>query len=291
MRGLPCCLKEDVMKKEILELAGELELPGGALRRMEDVMERLLWERMEPVVGELTDPGLAEEAQQKLAELVAAAEEGSGMGRLAGMLAAACRTRQMYGQWGIPDSIFLDTMRCFPRFLRETKQITGEWIYDRSFWTWRQTSGLLFRLGTLEFEYAVQQGAPVLSVHIPSDAGLTEDGLCKSYEAAGRFWTERREALCFAGEPKEIWCSTWLLSPELGKLLPPGSGIRRFASGYELTQFDPDNESFYRWLFEGKRRPEELPGRTSLQRAVKAHLAAGGTIGIAAGYLRRTEGS
>lgn len=277
---------EGMEKEQVMELALELELPGEVRRQMRDIMERLSWEELQSAIRNLTKSDSAMEAQVLLAGLTAPVEGASGMGQLAGMLAAACLTRRMYERWGIPDSVFRATMDCFPRFLRETRELTGKWIYDRSFWTWRQTSGLLFRLGTLEFEYAKTDGEPFLSVHIPSDAKLTQEELRKSYGEAKRFWERYGEALCPYGKPGMIRCSTWLLSPELAGLLPEDSGIRRFAAGYEITDFRPENESFYRWLFAGKKTWEELPEKTSLQRTVKAHLAAGGKIGIASGRFK-----
>lgn len=277
-------------REQVMELARELELPEEVRRQMADVMEKLPWESLEPVIKNLTEYDLASDAQLQLAKLTAPVEEVSGMGQLAGMLAAACYTRRMYERWGIPDSVFRATMDCFPRFLRETKRITGEWIYDRAFWTWRQTSGLLFRLGTLEFEYVRTEDGASLSVHIPSDASLTYGELEKSYQEAETFWERHGEVLCPFGKPGAVRCRTWLLSPELGRLLPEDSGIRRFAQGYEITEFLPDNESFYRWLFAGKKEWEELPEDTSLQRAVKAYLAAGGRIGIASGRFRGGAG-
>lgn len=273
-------------QRNAMNLACELEVPMEVQKLLSGVMERMPWESMECLIKDLSDSCLAYEAQLRLAELTAPFEGKSGMGQLAAMLAGACHTREKYASLGIPDHIFKATMGCFPRFLRETKQIKGEWVYDRAFWTWRQTSCLLFRLGTLEFEYMKWQGTPILSVHIPSDTLLVEGTLREAYGEAKDFWEKYGEALCLYGKPRAIRCGTWLLSPELYRLLPVNSGIRCFAEEYELVDFDPKNESFYRWLFEGKKEWNTLPEKTSLQRAVKAHLAAGGRIGSATGIWK-----
>ncbi len=78
-------------------------------------------------------------------------------------------------------------------------------------------------------------------------------------------------------------CSSWLLAPTLGGLLPENSGIRRFAGDYRLYDVDEEDQEFYEWLFGGHKPLEELPEHTSLQRAVKAHLAAGGRLGYGKG--------
>ena len=221
------------------------------------------------------------------------------MAQLAAALAGACCTRRAYRERNIPDEIFLNTMGCFRRFLMETHEMSGRWAFDRGFWTWRQTGCLLFRLGTLEFEYCgPMRGehrpkelaeAPVVNVHIPSDAILTREELDRSYDRAERFFAEEGHALCHQGPPRAVLCGTWLLAPALAELLPEGSGIRCFAGDYRLYAVEEDAPDFYRWLF-GSEEPlpvEALPERTSLQRRAKARLAAGGKIGAACGILAR----
>lgn len=281
------------MEKEIvMALAEELLIPCEVRQQMAVVMDKLPWDIMSPLSEQLTESNQAEEAWQKLVQYSAPFEGDSGMGQLAVFLAAACHTRNKYKELGISDSIFLDTMGCFKRFLEETKEITGNWIFDRGFWVWRQTSCLLFRLGTLEFEYwkaegilpdEIKENDMAISVHIPSDAVLTEEKLAESYEAMHTFWTEHEKQLFPMGKPRFVYCSTWLLSPELQKLLPENSGIRRFASEYRIYHQNLENKGFYRWLFNGRKELDTLPENTSLQRAVKKHLATGGKIGIASG--------
>lgn len=80
-------------------------------------------------------------------------------------------------------------------------------------------------------------------------------------------------------------CGSWLLAPALDVLLPENSGIRRFAGDYRVYDVDEEDQEFYEWLF-GEYKPlEELSEHTSLQRAVKAHMAAGGRLGMARGVL------
>ena len=61
--------------------------------------------------------------------------------------------------------------------------------------------------------------------------------------------------------------------------------FRRFAGDYRLYDVDEGDQEFYEWLFGGYKPLEKLPEYTSLQRAVKAHLAAGGRLGMARGTL------
>ena len=276
--------------KELLTLAGRLNLPEAVLAPLA-AAAKALPEGLP--IKQLTEPEAAAADWKTITAQLPVWQEDNGMSQLAVMLTAACRTEERYRREDIPAEVFLSTMDCFRRFLEETHARTGQWAFDRGFWTWRQTGGLLFRLGTLEFEYrrmrpgpqpeGIEAEAPVLSVHIPSDAVLEREKLDSSYNMALRFFSQERR--CPWGRPRAMVCSSWLLAPTLGGLLPENSGIRRFAGDYRLYDVDEEDQEFYEWLFGGHKPLEELPEHTSLQRAVKAHLAAGGRLGMARGVL------
>lgn len=282
--------------RKILALARELGFPAEALPPLERAAEALPALPLE----ELASPEGAEAAWKLTAERLPAWEsEDGGMSQLAATLAAACGTREACRRAGISDRVFLDTMGCLPRFLKETRVLTGRWAYDRGSWTWRQTGGLLFRLGTLEFEYgAAGEGAhgltpgdPVLFVHVPSDASLDRAALDDSYAQARRFFGAEGPAFHGSGAPRAFLCESWLLAPALEELLPEDSGIRRFAGDFRRFRVLEDDPSFYRWLFRhlGPAPLEELREDTGLQRAAKARLAAGGKLGAAWGILREEK--
>ena len=142
-------------------LCNELELPR-------EVTNLVL--SFPPLAGErsilemLCDPARFAEGYGKLRE---AADDPHGLRMLAVFLRAAFRTREQYREAGIEEKIFLDTMKCFPRFIGEYRESYGEYGFDRGFWAGRQLSLLLFRLGELEFEKAERDGEPALAVHIP----------------------------------------------------------------------------------------------------------------------------
>lgn len=278
-----------------LSMARLLALPAPATEALETLCGRIPWETAAPLMELLCSAQSAQGAQQALAALLAPIEGDTGLAQLAVHLAAAQHTRQRYRAAGVDETILIETMRCFPRFLTETHTNTGRWVFDRAFWTWRQLSCRLFRLGALEFEYRIADGMPppglktgdaLLAVHIPSDARLTEEALSTSYAQMRCFFAEEGFAFCTQGAPKAVVCGTWLLAPALQPLLSAGSGIRRFASDYALYAVDENDDSFYRWLFGGRVPTQQLPERTSLQRAAKKHLSEGGKIGSARGVLK-----
>lgn len=283
------------------EMCDTLKFPEEAGRHLKELAETIPWETLAPLLDGMHLPETAPEAMRR-AEQVTEPLDADGFGTLAFVLAASCETRRRYREKGLPDSVFLDTLGCLPRFMREVHAKTGRWGFDRGFWVWRQISGCLFRLGTLEYEYCEAHMAiplpngkvlpvqtPVLYVHIPSDAALDKDSLDETYQSARNFFDLHRKTVCERyGTPQTALCDSWLLAPALTELLPPDSGIRRFASGYSLFASDPNDEEFYNWLYGKKEPPERLPQDTSLQKAVKKYLMEGKNVGSGSGILKQS---
>ena len=284
------------MVPEIMALARELGCPEEVLAPLELAAENLTDSLP---LEKLACPQTAGNAWEEISARIPGFSEDDGMAQLAVTMGAAVLTRKKYADLGISQQVFLDTMLCIPRFLRETKDLLGRSAYDRGFWTWRQTGCLLFRLGTLEFEFRylcdgeplprdLVPGDPVLDIHIPSDARISPDSLGDSYRRARAFFKGETQGPWCSHAPKAILCASWLLAETLQKLLPETSGIRIFAADYEIFSRCEDSDSFYRWLYQLPRPVpfRELPERTGLQRALKAHLLSGGHMGMAHGILK-----
>ena len=174
-------------------------------------------------------------------------------------------------------------MGCFSRFAGEYKTIYGRYGFDRDFWTGRQLSLKLFRLGELEYEETVENGKNAIYIHIPSDAALTEEKCRESVGAARRFFREHDEE--YADAP--YCCEFWLLSPALKKLLPDTSNIIRFQNLFSLQETDEESMEYMFWIFrrDGK-DPGALPEHTTLQKRAKQYLLGGGKIGSGKGVLK-----
>lgn len=204
---------------------------------------------------------------------------GCGLGMLTLMTVLLEETAEAYQKAGIPEWIFVDTMKCFARFVKEYKAAYGVYGFDRDFWTPRQLSGLLFRIGELEYELLPDNR---IGMHIPSDTVLTR-GMCEASLA---------EAQRFVKQYFSKWqdasyvCHSWLLSPVLKELLAPGSHILTFQKAFRILSVDEEDLSFLEWVYGREDISfEELPERTSLQRNIKRYLLAGGKIGSAIGVL------
>ena len=236
-----------------------------------------------PLISELTEyaaysvrlcgEGYADAAEELHRAL--GADEG-GWKMLSVQLAGALLAREHYRKRGISDEIFLDTMGCFNRFVREHKESYGEYGFDRWWWTGRQLSMELFRIGALEYELA---GGDI-AVHIPSDADLSAAALDRSFADARVFFKEK------LSESGDFVCTSWLLSPELKKLLPEDSKILGFQRRFALEGFE-ESEEYKVWLFKNPALPpENFPENTTLQRNAKAHILSGGKIGAGTGRIK-----
>lgn len=210
-------------------------------------------------------------------------KDDNGIGILTCMLLAATHSYDLYQTKQIPDPIFIDTMKCFSRFVREYQVYTAEYGFDRSFWCGRQLSLQLFRIDALEFELCNQHGHPYVAIHIPSDASMTPEACKASIAHANRFFTTYFPAYANA----TMSCTSWLLSPALSKLLPHTSNIRQFQSLFQVDHWNQESKDYLQWVFQTTPNCPlaTLPEKTTLQRNMKAYLVQGGHIGSAHGTL------
>lgn len=237
----------------------------------------------EELIERMMDMDAAEGAYRELDALLT--EDRDHLKMLLCQMECARRTYGQYQAKGISDEIFVETMKCFTRFMDECGRMHGRLFFDRGWWTYRQISMSLFRIGALEYEFRVQEGEQVLSLHIPSDADLSPESVDRSLAQAEDFFRIYYPAYAYS----RYICDSWLLSPKLKELLPEGSRILAFQERFRLLSADPEAPGFIQWIFQTPSDTEVriLPERTSLQRRTKALLLSGGSIGAAYGEIRR----
>lgn len=209
--------------------------------------------------------------------------------RLAGLI------RPAYGCWGIPDDIFRQTFSDIALWERDYTGRTGVHGLDHLPWLSNHVRMQLFRLGSLQFQTGVslredarrasrfQGGELALFVHIPKgtdlSAGAVRDSFCRALD----FWG-CNEAVLF--------CDSWLLGPELRNVLKPGSRILSFADEFSMVSADGLCRQAEERIFGVVREnPAEYPqGGSSLCRAARAYLMAGGRLSSAIGWKRIRRG-
>ena len=248
----------------------------------EEVTQTILAICREPLpdLGKLTRE---ENWTEGLEEVKAAlGDDPHGMKMLCCMLRCALDAKEAYRRLGLSDEIYFHTMGCFSRFIREHLESYGRYGFDRGFWTVRQVSCCLFRVGELEYELIQLDGKPVISLHIPTDTRLRTPLLRQS-------WAQAKETLSrvfpeYADAP--MFCRSWLLSPVLEELLPPDSNILAFRRSFRITPLTTPSAGVIQWVFKNpKLSPEDYPEQTSLQRSLKAYLLAGKMFPDAKGFL------
>ena len=200
------------------------------------------------------------------------------------MLKASADVYDIYQSKGISNEVYSATMKCYPRFISETYQITGRLYFDRYWWTTRQAGCHLFRIGELEYEMKHIDDEIVIDIHIPSDVDFSPSAIDESLSSAKRFFSEHYSELSNA----EYRCHSWLLDKQLRKMLKDSSNILSFQNRFEIFDEGEIDTEFIEWLYNTRTKDyDTLPEKTSLQRNMKKHILSGGVVRNAYGRLKR----
>lgn len=209
-------------------------------------------------------------------------EDPYGIKMLTCMLACTLHTHETYEEKGIPDEIFIATMKFFRRFIGEHFDVYGSYNFVWGWWVPRQISANEFRMGELEYETVDEDGNKSIQIHIPADAVMKLSKLRQSYLDARKFFNNYYPQYADA----DMFCSSWMLSPALKDLLPEDSNILCFQRSFDVNHVDYESNGFLRWVYKREDIPwEQLPENTTLQRRMKAYILNGGKIGWANGKL------
>lgn len=266
---------------DLEQLCRDINMPEEVIQKVLSISRNYDFKQYQPLMNRLT---IKSEWEAALRDLKAnLPEDKDGFIMLTCMLTAGLTTYENYAKKGIREDIFIDTFGCFSRFVREHKVSYGRYGFDRDFWTPRQLSMVLFRIGTLEYELYEEYGKELISIHIPSDAQLTEANCRKSY-----LWSKEFFAQYFPDFHYEKYvCESWLLSPYLREILPEYSRIIRFQDSFVIERVDLRARDYMEWVFKNRNLSiDEVPQDTSLQRKMKEYIKNGGVIGNGAGYLK-----
>ncbi len=211
------------------------------------------------------------------------------------LIAASERLRADYRAAGIDEAIFWDSMADILYKLRECREVYGVWGTFVAWWyPWFYTKKR-FALGRLQFEavpfegsapvtvggHTVNPGDTVYNLHIPSAGPLTKASRLDAYRRAYDFYKRADgEWLCFV-------CESWLLFPAYREILPAGSNVVSFMDDFCI--YAAETHKFYDdWRVFGKdfeKPAEDLPEDTSMRRAFKKYILAGGEAGSGLGLF------
>lgn len=271
--------REEIMERK--ELYHLIDLQPEIIDRMQSVGEKTNLRTVDVYLEQMMNRETAKSAYRELDVLLT--EDTDHFEMLYCQLECARRIFDRYQAKGISKDIYIDTMKCFVRFLEECKRKNGRMFFDRGWWTYRQISMSLFRIGDLEYEFEEYRGEKVIAVHIPSNAEFSREAVECSLEAAGDFFRKYYPDYVY----DKYTCESWLMSPVLPQLLSEKSNIMSFQKRFAITEVDQEEKEYIEWLFQvpADTAYAKLPEKTTLQRRVKALLLEGGNVGSAYGIM------
>lgn len=269
------------MDMDLYELYDLIDLQTEMIQKLKLVGEKIDLKQIDFYLKQLMDRETAVESYRHLKTLLE--EDKDNMKMLYCQLECARQVFDQYQKKHIKDTIYRDTMKCFSRFIEECKKKNGRMFFDRDWWTYRQISMSLFRIGELEYEFQKYEDENVIAIHIPSDANLSKGAVNASMKQAEIFFQTYYHDYKY----EKYSCDSWLLSPRLKPLLSKKSNILSFQNRFHIVRENNEDKGYIEWLFQVPidTNYKNLPAKTDLQKKVKEILLNGGNIGSAYGII------
>ncbi len=196
----------------------------------------------------------------------------------------------LYQERSISDEIYYATFSDLTIWANNCYEQYGEYGIHHYWWLTRHMDLKLFRLGRLQFELSasewefeynnltINHDTEVISVHIPEGEKLTAELVDDSFRQAFQFW----------GEDYLYICHTWLLFPELNKILKADSNILAFQNRFQIIQSDYEwREAESRIFNRVLEAIFQYPEKTSLQKSAKEYLLKGNALGRGLGVYKK----
>jgi hypothetical protein len=199
---------------------------------------------------------------------------------------------------GVPSDTSWATLADLGRQLGIYRRIHGVGGLGVHFWFSLHFRGLIYDLGRLQFnrgriafddEALAATNAPftradtALGVHIPESGPMTPEACTASFERARVFYDRYFPAEKY----RYAVCSSWLLDPQLAEYLPESSNIVSFQRRFQLVPGSHDGDKAVFEFVLRKLEPtlDEIPRRTTLERAIAQHMEAGRHWEVREGWL------
>jgi GNAT-like C-terminal domain/N-acyltransferase N-terminal domain len=224
-------------------------------------------------------------------------------------LAVLADVRAWHRDHGVQDDVSWATLSDLGHGMALYRSVHGEPGLAVQDWLTLHLRGALYQLGRLQFHRSrivpglvgagplfwydrsraegmgpgFSHGDPVLGLHVPPTGPLTPEACDHSLQRARRFF-----ARVFPSEPyRVVVCSSWMLDDQLADHLPATANIVRFQRRFQLVPGTLDDDAGVLGSVFRRVAPslDDLSPRTTLQRAVVAHLRAGGHWRIRTGWF------
>lgn len=208
---------------------------------------------------------------------------------------------------GVDAATSRETLSALALDMRLRRQIHGEGGLFEHAWMTLPFRACLYALGRLQYtplrlsEARVAQWVdpaevprvaprilpdePAVGIHIPESGPMPPAAVDASLARARAFFGRPQPW----GPCRVAVCGSWLLDDQLAGCLPPTSNIVQFQRRFTLFARTHDaDRSVLNFVFHRREAPaslDELPQRTTLERALVAHLKAGGHWRSRTGWL------
>ncbi|WP_157997004.1 acyltransferase domain-containing protein [Kribbella rubisoli] len=216
-------------------------------------------------------------------------------------LAVVPHVRDYHATIGLSDDESWDSLLALGEELALSRRLTGRAGLDATWGLPMVFTGVGFRLGRLAFEREprrtdgdandfLRAGESALNTHVPASGEPLSEAACDASFGRAAEVVEQ-----FAEKVVGFACHSWLMDTQLAEYLPASSNImrfqRRFSRFGERVEADwaPLEHVFHR-RYDGPRVPasllDELPQRTTLERAIVSHLRRDGHWYNQTGWIR-----
>lgn len=136
------------------------------------------------------------------------------------------------------------------------------------------------RLNKSQWKKVLTKGDRVINYHIPTGGKLDYDS-CQKDIARGKEVINR----CF-GEVKGFFCLTWIIDPQIKKIMGRDTNLTKFADMFEKFPLKSQGHDIFEYVFvcSPDTPLEQLPEKSGFAKAIKQHLINGGHIWGAQGF-------
>lgn len=180
--------------------------------------------------------------------------------------------QERYRDLGIGDEIFYDTLRDIPLWAGTYYRNHGMLGINVEYWLQDHMKAKQFKLGRLQF--CMAEGA--LEIHIPRGEPLDMDCCHASFAQAKAFFAKHFPQFAY----DKFTCHSWLLDPNLEKMLPKTSNILKFQKLFTPVASEPSDVAI-RYVFGWEETRETIASRTpesSFARKMQDYLLSGGQL-------------
>lgn len=147
----------------------------------------------------------------------------------------------------------------------------------------------IIEVGRLQYEFIrfnplnEEEYKECIKIHIPSGERLLEEQVKESI-----IKSKKEIIKYFNLENPEYYCSSWLLSPSINKILDKNSNIKKFYNMFEIVDEKDGVDDVLNFVFNSKDVVDyaELEEKTSLQRKIKQMLLRNEKLTIGVGILK-----